>query len=119
MDKSETRVLANTPLAAAIVPAGENRPRRIVLYFIGAEDAEEKLLYHAHAVLGEKTVTFDKVEEQPVVFKTADQDYNLKDWAGLATYLDEPRQRVVVFGLTTKTKNEEPVFAAIPHPWGA
>lgn len=116
VDKSDTRVMANTPLAAAIVPTGtkEKPEQRIVLYFIGAEDKKRRILYTANALLGGKTVAFEETEEQPRAMKT---NSNLKDWAGLSVYLDEPRQRVVVFGLTTKAEGQEGVFSALVHPW--
>jgi hypothetical protein len=119
--KSSTRAMAKTPLAAAIVPAsleGEaKRRQRIVLYFIGIEGQKKKhLLYSANAALGE-TISFNKPDEEPTVLEGPDGKVDLLEWAGLAAHLDKPRQRVVVFGLTTKIDGQEGVFAGIPHDW--
>lgn len=122
VSESDTRVMSNTPLAVTIIPGNEEKKRecRIVIYFVSVLDKKlkKKRLLSANAVLGGKTITFEEPEEQPRVVKSSDDSETVvKDWAGLSAYLDTPRERVVVFGLTTKEEGREATFQAIQHPW--
>lgn len=62
-------------------------------------------------------MSFDTPAERPKVLELEEGKHNLQDWAGMSTYVDADGQRVILFALTTKVPNQEPVFKAIPHAW--
>lgn len=119
--KSSARVIAKTPLAAAIVPKSEAdaADRRIVLYFIDAEETKKKYLASANATLGQKVVTFDLETELPKVLEIEGSKQNLLEWAGMSAYVDVPRQQNVLYALTTKNTGQEAMFKAMSHPWSS
>ena len=116
IDKSASRVIAKTPLAAAIVPAIGNKSRRIVVYFIGSETQEKKILCRAFTDLVKDNLSFSRVEQQP---QPLPGNPELLDWTQIAAYVDVPSQRTLIFGVETMSKKKQPVFNLEKHEWAA